>query len=364
MILTDIDEIDELLKEFDILPKTIKQPTYLELCKYPYNRFEEICSRLLCYYLSPTKEHGFKDLFLRSLLEILSPSNEIHYRFDGLNIISEENADGKRLDILIQADNNFVIGIENKITAALYNPLDIYKTRIDLYSGQKFCVVLTLRPISSREELTLLKNNGFVNLTYSDYFRRIKLNLGNYINDGNSKYLIFMTDFIQTIENMNGHNILNPQLSDFFYDNSSRIESVIELYNEFNRRITAIQNDRIAAIKEKISEVTKATWDDWEGWDLVYATFNTNKPKIGIEASFDSTKGNALGKFNIYITTWNLQDWNYYEKDILTKFPTKKLEKLDNRAKLYMDTILDNDEDLILKTLTTIYDYLYGLTRE
>jgi hypothetical protein len=364
MILNNIDEIDELLKEFDTLPKIIKQPTYLELCKYPYNRFEEICSRLLSYYLSPTKEHGFKDLFLRSLLEILQASKEIYYRFDGVNIILEENAEGKRLDILIQADNNFVIGIENKITASLYNPLEIYKTRIDLYSGQKFCVVLTLRPISSKEELILLKNNGFVNLTYSAYFSRIKLNLGNYITDGNSKYLIFMTDFIQTIENMNDQNILNPQLSNFFFDNSSKIESIIELYNEYNRRIEAIQAERIAAIKEKISEVTKASWDDWEGWDLVYATFNSNKPKIGIEASFDSTKENALGKFNIYITTWNLQDWNYYEKNILSKFPTKKLEKVDNRAKLYIDTILDNDEDLILKSLVSIYDFLYELTKE
>jgi hypothetical protein len=364
MILTDIEKIDEILKEFDDLPKTIKQPTYLELCRYPFNRFEEICSRLLCYYLSPTREHGFKDLFLRSLLEVLQPFNEINYRFDTVNIISEENANGKRLDILIQVDNNFVIGIENKISAPLYNPLDIYKTRIDLYSGQKFCVVLTLQPISNRDELAVLMKNGFVNLTYSDYFRRVKLNLGNYINDGNSKYLIFMTDFIQTIENMNGQNVLNPQLSDFFYDNSGRIESVIELFNEYNRRIETIQNTRIAALKEKISVVTNVNWDDWEGWDLVYATFNKSKPKIGIEASFKSTKGNALGKFNIYITTWNLQDWNYYEKSILTTFPTKKLEKVDSRAKLHIETILDNDEDLILRTLSTIYDYLYELTKD
>jgi hypothetical protein len=359
MTLTDIGE---LLKEFDTLPRTIKQPTYLELCKYPYNRFEEVCSRLLCYYLSPTKEHGFKDLFLRSLLEVLEPNNVIHYRFDSINIIAEENAEGKRLDILIQSDNNFVIGIENKITACLYNPLENYKNRIDLYSGQKYCVALTLRTITSKNELTLLKNNNFINLTYSEYFGRIKLNLGNYINDGNSKYLVFMTDFIQTIENMNEKKVLNPQLSNFFYDNSTRIEKLIELYNEFNRSTTNIKIDRIAAIKEKISEITDVTWKDYEGWDLYYADFNPDKPKIGIEAYFESTKENVLGKFHITITTWSLSDWNYYEKEILTSFPYKKLEKVDNRASLFIETISNNDEYLILETLKETFDFLKDLT--
>jgi hypothetical protein len=63
----EVKEIDQLLIDFDTLPKTAKQPTYLELCKYPGRRFEEICSRLLCFYLAPNKEHQFKDLFLRSL---------------------------------------------------------------------------------------------------------------------------------------------------------------------------------------------------------------------------------------------------------------------------------------------------------
>lgn len=360
MTLISIEEIGELLKEFDTLPKAIKQPTYLELCRYPYNRFEEICSRLLCYYLSPINEHGFKDLFLRSLLEILQPSNEFHYRFDSIKVILEEYADGKRLDILIQSDD-FVIGIENKITASLYNPLDIYKNHISLYHENKFCVVLSLRRLSS-EELTFLNNNNFVNLTYSEYFGRIKLNLGKYINDGNSKYLIFMTDFIQTIENMNGQNILNRELSDFFYDNSIRIKSLIELYEEYNRRTTAMQNERIAYIKEKISEKTKVAWTVFEEVDLIYAEFNVNKPSIGIEASFESTKGNAFGKFNVYITMWTLDAWNYYGKIILNKFPTKTLNTVDHWT-ILIDTISDNDEDKILKKLVEIYDYLYELTR-
>ena len=362
MDLIEIDEIDKLLKEFDTLPKTIKQSTYLELCKYPYNRFEEICSRLLCFYLSPTKEHGFKDLFLRSLLEILNPTKEIQYRFDSIKIIPEENAEGKRLDILIQSDA-FVIGIENKITAGLYNPLDIYKNRIALYHENIFCILLSLKPISSKDELNLLKANNFKNLTYSEFFGRIKYNLGNYINECNSKYLIFLTDFIQTIENMNGQNILNPLLSNFFYDNSERIENLIDLFNEYNRRTTTIINERITCILENISEITKVTWSLWEGFYLYYK-FNGNKPAIGIEAYFESSKENVLDKFIITITTWTLKDWNYYEKIILTKFPTKKLEKDDNRAVLYMDTISNNDEGLILKTLETIYDYLFDLTRD
>ena len=355
-------DIEKLLTDFEILPKAIRQPTYLELCRYPYNRFEEICSRLLCFYLSPQKEHGLQDLFLRSLFEILEPQKEIQFKFDKVIVINEENAEGKRLDILIKSDN-FVIGIENKITAGLYNPLDIYNNRIALYNDNIYRIVLSLRKISSQEELLLLKENSFTNITYSEYFKQIKNNLEKYKNS-NTKYLTFVNDFIQTIENMDGKNILNPQLTEYFYNNSERIDEIVELYNEFNNRIFAAQVEKISYLRNRISELTNCEWWAFEGWDLGFAEFNPNKPKIGIEAYFETTKGNPLGKFIVKITTWSLQDWNPYEKIVLQAFPNKELEKIDNRAILTVERILNYDEELILKTLTSIHEYLKTITRD
>lgn len=37
----------DLLRKFEQLPKKDQRPTFMDICRYPYNRFEEICSRIL-----------------------------------------------------------------------------------------------------------------------------------------------------------------------------------------------------------------------------------------------------------------------------------------------------------------------------
>ncbi|MGV3465394.1 MAG: PD-(D/E)XK nuclease family protein [Heyndrickxia sp.] len=358
-------KLEELFKAFDDLPKTKKQPTYLELCKYPRRRFEEICSRLLCFYLSPKGEHGFNDLFIHSLLEILSPEVPFTIKADNIHVKSEENAEGKRLDILIYS-NDFVIGIENKVTANIYNPLEVYKNRIDQYSSKnRFRVVLSLKKITDKHELQLLNNSNFIRLTYAEYFNVIKRNLGFYIDNTNSKYLTYLTDFIQTLENMNGQNVLNNQLSDFFYDKYNDVEEMISLFNQHKNKISDIQKERISELKDKISDRTGSVkWWAWEGWDLGINDFNSKKPKIGVESNFEVTKRNPLGKFVIYISTWTLNDWNFYEERILRDFPNKLIEKRDNRAFLHVDVIFDNNEEAILKSLQYCFDYVTEITKD
>lgn len=361
----ELKDIDKLLIEFDSLPKTVKQPTYLELCKYPRRRFEEICSRLLCFYLTPDKEHQLKELFLISLIELLAPNKEFYLQGDKIHVISEENADGKRLDILVYSDT-FVIGIENKISAELYNPLEIYKNRIQLYGSENiFRVVLSLRKLSSKADLAFIDIHGFVNLTYNNYFMQIRKNLPSFNTNGNQKYLSHLNDFIETLENMTDNNILNEDLSNYFYDNSDKIDGLITLYNQFNNTTTVRQTDRIAELKHKISELTNNTrWWAWEDWDLGINEFNPNKPKIGIESSFEATKGNPLGEFHIMITAWDLKDWSFYEERLLNQYPNCKLEKVDNRAFLYVGKVLDDNEELILHNLKKHFDYLVGLTSD
>lgn len=146
-------DINKILKDFEELPKVVKETTYLEICKYPGNRFEEICSRLLAFYLNPNNEHKLKDLFIVSLLQLVS-KKEISFDSKKVIVISEDNAEGKRLDLLIYSSNQFVIGIENKITAGLYNPLETYQKRIKEYSSNnKFNILLSLNKIKDVESI-------------------------------------------------------------------------------------------------------------------------------------------------------------------------------------------------------------------
>lgn len=361
---TTLQEITTLIGEFNKLPKLIQEPTYLEICKYPRSRFEEICSRLLCFYVHPKNEHGLGDLFLSSLLELLSP-DKIPFKEEDVKVVCEENAEGKRLDILIYSPT-FVIGIENKITAGVYNPLDIYKNRISQYGTDKvYSIILSLKKVNDKRDMAFIDQNGFINITYAELFQKIKKNIGFYMSQANSKYLTYLTDFIQTLENMDGQNIINEKLSGYFYENADKIKNLIFLFGKYKNIVLAQQIQRIDELKEKIIKLTGAPgWWAHEGWDLGYNTFDDSKPKIGVEASYEEGKTSALETFTIYITTWTLDAWPHYEKKVLNKFPGKEPKIDKDRAILIMDTIYDDNEEEILAKLKFYFDFLKELVNK
>jgi len=164
------NRIIELLNEYKSLSKTKYEPTYLDICKYSGRRFEEICSRILQFYFLPNNEHGLKTLLIESLFESIGYDYE--YIDDNIDVKIEVNAEGKRLDILI-INNDWVIGIENKIWANVYNPLEQYSSMIEQINNNNFKIILTLHKIINKEELAKIKKYGFYILLYTDYINNI-----------------------------------------------------------------------------------------------------------------------------------------------------------------------------------------------
>jgi len=357
----NIENISLLLEEFNKLPKKRKEPTFLEICSYPQRRFEEICSRILSFYFNPRREHKLKDLFISSLFELLN-RKDIEYQIELIKIKTEDNADGKRIDLVIYCPD-FIVGIENKITASLYNPLETYEKRLKEYSiNNTFKLILSLQRIKKMEELELMNKNGFLSITYSELFEVVKRNIGYFIADCNQKYLTQLYDFIQTLENMKSANRIDMKISKFFFENSTQIDELINTYNSYYDSVLNMQKERIAELRIKISTLTGKEWWAYQGWDLGFNSFNPNKPKIGIESSYKVTKESALGEFRIYITTWNLSDWGPYDKILTDRFPDKFLDKSD-RVYLHMDVISGDDEDLILKKLNEYFSLLTEITK-
>src|SRR5437867_4396579 len=68
----DLDKLKQLLLAFRRLPGTEARSakTFQEIANFP--RSELACSNILAFFLDPTEEHGFGDLFLRSLLQATS----------------------------------------------------------------------------------------------------------------------------------------------------------------------------------------------------------------------------------------------------------------------------------------------------
>ena len=368
--MSELEKFEKLLEEFNQIPKAIPQTTYLDICKYPGSRFEEICSRILSFFLKPVNEHGLDDLFVKSLLEVITKNRNIRYISKQIEVSTEITKDEKRLDILIQSPD-FIIGIENKIYASVHNPLDVYKSLIEergknITPENIFKVVLSVKKITDQNELNKIDQNEFVKVYYSDFFDKLKHNVGYYITQANQKYLTFMYDFIQTIENMEGQ--FNNKMFQFFTDNKDNLDKMIDLYNDYKQRILTTQKIRISKILSKINDLTKDNWWAWQGWDLGFDKFNqgTNLPRIGIESSYEFANNNPLGLFRIYITTWKVEDFSPYEEILISKYPPTEyyLDKNDGRVYLHMKPIENDNEEEILKQLEFHYEELKEISKQ
>ncbi|MBC7390348.1 MAG: PD-(D/E)XK nuclease family protein [Opitutaceae bacterium] len=347
-------EAEKLLIEYLKIPKETAKPTFLEICKYPGSRFEEICSRILCFFFDPHKPHGFKDLFLVSFFEAIVKEYPDFTSLNFVDIKSEVyTVDGKRIDILIEFPG-YIIAIENKITASLYNPLDSYWEHISKGYHDKIGVVLTVFPISFNERINL---GNFINLTYSTFFHLIKKNIGRYLMSSNERDLIFLNDFMKTIDNYNFVGSLNSPLDKFFDNNEEDINKLIEHYKDFQNNIFIIQTSKIKEIQEYIKTEYNLEFWDFEKWDL--GIFIQLTPfKFGIESHFEKLNGNPLGKFSISINTWDRKSFDYFQPYILKTIAGKHPEFRDGRVFVEYEILINSNTKEIAEKLINLYKQL------
>lgn len=204
----------------------------------------------------------------------------------------------RRIDIVVSSEK-FVIAIENKIRAGLYNPLNVYKEHIsNKYHDsdiKKVYIVLTLDSLLDVKSRQHIEKNGFHAITYQQLFKSVKDELGNYVSGCNSKYLTYMFDFIKTIENM--ININSKCMFDFFIKHEKEVKELIEAHQKFVAENLETQKPGIASLREQISKETQREWWAWEEW-LLGISFNEEGNKIGIESHYEASEDGACGTFN------------------------------------------------------------------
>jgi len=155
----------------------------------------------------------------------------------------------------------------------------------------------------------------------------------------------------------------NKELSEYFYDNAEKIDSLIQLYTAFNRQTTQLQITRIRELKWAIRSITgNPDWKDQDELELQYSRFNTDCPLILLEGGFESARGNALGKFVVRIRTKTIQAWNYYEDQLTKDFPFIEPEIAGDATIMVVNTIRGNHLTEILGALMKVQTYLVRLT--
>ena len=161
-----------------------------------------------------------------------------------------------RIDIVIKS-NEFVIGIENKINAQLNNDLNDYGNTIKSLAKSKeaYLIILSKNKLDiSQEQKIFFKNQNilFHTLTYEKFIESIRNNIGYYQGYADTKYLIFLIDFLDNIEkNLNLiHMISEPEIMKFFLNKNEEIQRLINKHNQINNELYRGLNDLCIRLKK------------------------------------------------------------------------------------------------------------------
>lgn len=377
----DIKKFQELVRNFRMLPEDGREPSFMEICSYPYNRFEEICSRILKFFFNPNAEHGMGYLWIVSLIdavkarlesedcsnnpqkkEVAEMFNTAGHFIGKVDIRLEENADGKRIDMIIECDS-CVICIENKITASVYNPLDIYSSYLDRKypAKKKVKILLSVKPVTNSAEYKKVNGCGFISVLYSSLFDYVKKYSGNYLGKMKYNYLLYMYDFMKTIENMD--NVISKQEREFFYNNSGMIDSIIDRRNRYNEVVMSEQREQIAILIEMLG----SGWGTWEG-RVISKDIGEGNRRIGVDSWYEATPDSSCGRYCIFITTWCMEAWWPYKEKLKEKYPDYSINEYagdkKNRAYMRMPEITGNNHEVIVNKLKGIYDELKKVVDE
>jgi hypothetical protein len=150
-----------------------------------------------------------------------------------------------------------VIGIENKIYHFLHNDLSDYSSTVKSLCAQTkkkpINIILSLNKLSS-EDLLKANTNNFIAITYEDLFRNIKKEIGEYMFQSNVPYLIFLNDFIKSIQNLKPATMENKQLWNFFKENRDMVEELTQKYDEYRRYLQG----KVAFLKQMLPSLEYA----------------------------------------------------------------------------------------------------------
>lgn len=362
-----LENFKDLLNKFNELPpKPVYEPTYLELCSYPGHRFEEICSRLLRFFMDKNGPHGFGSLFIDSLIEIYKSKFKSDALFGKSNALIAETEvktnNDNRIDLLITSDD-YVICVENKIWAQRYNPFNDYFDYIESIKGNRnaFYIILSM----GGGEYPEGSEGQFKVIYYREFIEKIMENVGGCLINCNRKYLSILTDWFQYLENKGGlmSNFTEKERT-FFQENDAEISKLIARRSEFLNEKRTEHSNRIANIKKLLDPNESLGWWVYDNTDLGYKYEKDDEfYEIGIESGFDLNDS-----FNVQITIWRPDKrpsiLNNYKQIILDTFGSED-EQLDKRKWVKKILCINNsDDNQIASKLSDVFKELDEIVKK
>lgn len=233
----DYETLKELLNKFNnskIKDTYNKEDKNLfEVAGYPH--YENVVSNILSFYFDTEEEHGLKDYWIKSLLNCYKSKNKysevIGEKISTSNVLREySNGSDKRIDLLIDC-NSFIVLIENKIYASLYNDLDIYTEMVSNYLKDNDNIgVPILKIVLSLYEVSDIKSDEVINITYEELFKELAKNKTKY--QINNKWSLLSEEFIENIKRRKSYMKVNKKWIEFAENNIDQVSDFIDIYNK------------------------------------------------------------------------------------------------------------------------------------
>lgn len=338
------DELEcwgQLLKEFESLPKVRLNRTFMQIGGYPH--YENVCSNILAFFFEPENEHGLQDLCYRALMKCVSEKDEALVSGDEtgaehVDVEREVNCDGKRLDLVLQSDQ-FVVGIENKIWHQLNNDLEAYKKEVDRRQDgnelKPIYIVLSIRQESP--------DHDFICITYAEFFEQLKSLLGHYSTDANPKHLLWLNDFIKTIDELQGDNMTNEAQAVFFKENYGAIQELKRQYSDYQKKL----NEGVRSLRDELDDVVKKHDCKIKMWIYTKSTLVLDFSFEGGVIALDTTLNPKGWKSVLFARN---ESNNELRNDIVTAL--KKAGLVGNEKSPVLDEDVGCDRERIKERLT------------
>ena len=336
----NLEIFNNLIKDVSYISNKIpkKEKTFMDITGYPH--YENVSSNILAFYFNPNEEHKLKKLVINSLFKVLKNYNIYLDLNEDINIQREYmTLKGNRIDLVIQ-NKDFVIGIENKLYASVYNDLNDYADTLNKIDKNSIKILLSLN-----NNKKVIKNTEFINITYQEFFNQLKIDLFE-AQDKNNKWYIFLEEFIKNLENFEGELEMEEEIINWLKKYGKEIEQLDKLREIATKNIEKKQEQLKSLLEEKLKiNYIKI----WKG-NSNMSCYIDSPYKFHVDANL-SPDGWKIGLF-----TWTLANSNRI-KQIITGSSYNILEDETNHRWLFKYDYNTSIEE-ILNKVVEIYDYV------
>jgi hypothetical protein len=307
----NLNLFESLLKDFEYIPIKKQNLTIMQVAGYPH--YENVASNILAFFLNPLGEHNLNDLLLSSLITASIGENSLVSQ--NINVIREYPTDlGNRIDLVVQGPN-FVIGIENKIRHWLANDLNDYRNTLDLIGSGKRVIKLVLSPNNKKIPSSILSQNDFIGVTYSELWVAVESKLEFYRAGSDQKWLFYLLDFMETTKNFSNMTMKLEESDQFFINHNESIEMLVSEYNKFKLKFASqVQNLREMLDKEAVIKQSNCVIWVYRGNCLVIEGF-FKQYNIALDLLFKESG-------------WELQLFNKSKEAVSAKFLNSLVKKI------------------------------------